>query len=92
MPPRRLDAAAPGFEQEFAAFLARNRDSDENVDRVAAAIVADVRTRGDAALLEYTRKLDRVDCDRAVRADGRVHGVDGDLGVRGCTEQCRRHI
>jgi histidinol dehydrogenase len=63
VPPRRLDAAAPGFEQAFAAFLNRNRDSDEDVDRVVADIVADVRTRGDAALLEYTRKLDRVDTD-----------------------------
>ena len=56
--PRRLDAAAPGFEAEFSAFLARNRDSDENVDRIAAEIVADVRARGDAALLDYTRRFD----------------------------------
>ncbi|MBV8186317.1 MAG: histidinol dehydrogenase [Alphaproteobacteria bacterium] len=65
MPPRRLDAAAPGFEQDFAAFLARNRDSDENVDRVVGEILADVRARGDTALLEYTRKFDRVDTDIA---------------------------
>ena len=65
MPPRRLDASAPNFEQAFAAFLARNRDSDENVDRIVADIVADVRARGDAALLEYTRKFDRVDTDIA---------------------------
>jgi len=65
VPPRRLDAAAPGFEQDFAAFLARNRDSDENVDRVVGEILADVRARGDTALLEYTRKFDRVDTDIA---------------------------
>ncbi|HTB39701.1 MAG TPA: histidinol dehydrogenase [Reyranella sp.] len=63
MPPERLDAAAPGFEQEFSAFLGRNRDTDENVDRIAAGIVADVRARGDAALVEYTRKFDKVDTD-----------------------------
>ena len=63
MPPKRLDASAPGFEKEFSAFLGRNRDSDENVDRIAADIVADVRARGDAALLEYTRKFDKVDTD-----------------------------
>jgi histidinol dehydrogenase len=63
VPPRRLDAAAPGFDQGFAAFLARNRDNDEDVDRVVGDIVADVRARGDAALLEYTRKFDRVDSD-----------------------------
>jgi histidinol dehydrogenase len=56
--PRRLDASAAGFERDFSAFLERNRDTDENVDRVAADIVADVRARGDAALLEHTRRFD----------------------------------
>jgi histidinol dehydrogenase len=61
--PLRLDASAPGFEHDFAAFLARNRDVDENVDRVVAEIIADVRARGDAAVAEYTRKFDHVDTD-----------------------------
>jgi histidinol dehydrogenase len=65
VPPKRLDASAPGFEREFSAFLGRNRDTDENVDRVAADIVADVRARGDAAVVEYTRKFDKVDTDAA---------------------------
>ncbi|WP_395711120.1 histidinol dehydrogenase [Reyranella sp.] len=59
--PLRLDAAAPDFEARFHAFLERNRDADENVDRVAADIIADVRARGDVALIEYTRKFDKVD-------------------------------
>jgi histidinol dehydrogenase len=61
--PLRLDAAAPGFDRDFATFLGRNRDADENVDRVVADIIADVRVRGDAAVVEYTRKFDRVDTD-----------------------------
>jgi histidinol dehydrogenase len=65
VPPKRLDASAPGFEKEFSAFLGCNRDTDENVDRIAADIVADVRARGDAAVLEYTRKFDKVDTDAA---------------------------
>ncbi len=69
MPPKegplRLDASAPGFDKEFSAFLGRNRDTDENVDRIAADIVADVATRGDAALVEYTKKFDRFDSDAA---------------------------
>ena len=65
MPPLRLDASAPGFEREFQAFLGRNRETDENVDRVVAGIVAEVRTRGDAALIEYTKKFDRFDTDAA---------------------------
>ncbi|MBS0539463.1 MAG: histidinol dehydrogenase [Proteobacteria bacterium] len=63
--PLRLDASAPGFEKDFAAFLGRNRDTDENVDRIAGDIVADVRKRGDAALLEYTKKFDRFGSDAA---------------------------
>ena len=58
--PLRLDAAAPGFDKDFSAFLARNRDTDENVDRVVADIIADVRARGDAAVVDYTRKFDHV--------------------------------
>jgi histidinol dehydrogenase len=61
--PKRLDAAAADFDKEFTAFLGRNRDSDENVDRVVADIVTDVRARGDAALLEYTRKFDWPEAD-----------------------------
>jgi histidinol dehydrogenase len=63
--PLRLDASAPDFEKEFSAFLGRNRDTDENVDRIATDIVADVRARGDAAVLEYTRKFDKVETDAA---------------------------
>ncbi len=61
--PLRLDAAAPGFEKVFSAFLGRNRDTDENVDRIAAEIVADVRARGDAAVVDYTRKFDWSELD-----------------------------
>ncbi len=58
--PLRLDASAAGFERDFSSFLARNRDTDENVDRIAADIVADVRARGDDALIDYTAKFDRL--------------------------------
>jgi histidinol dehydrogenase len=63
--PLRLDAAAPGFEKAFSAFLGRNRDTDENVDKIAAEIVADVRARGDAAVVDYTRKFDWPELDAA---------------------------
>ena len=56
---RRLDSQAPGFEGDFAALIAFESVQDAAVDATVAAIVADVRVRGDAALLEYTAKLDR---------------------------------
>ncbi len=57
--PRRLDSAAPGFEAELARLLAFEAAQDESVERATAAILGDVRARGDAALLEYTARFDR---------------------------------
>ena len=59
--PRELSSAAAGFEQDFEALLADKRESDEDVGAAVAAILEDVRTRGDAALVDYTRRFDRVD-------------------------------
>jgi len=58
--PRRLDAAAPGFETEFAALLAAKREADVDVNETVAAILADVRARGDDAVIGYTEKFDRI--------------------------------
>ena len=58
---RRLDAAAPGFDRELAALTAFEAAQDPAVDATVAQIVADVRARGDAALLEYTAKFDGVE-------------------------------
>ena len=57
--PRRLDAEAPGFERELAALIAFESAQNPAVEAAVAAILADVRIRGDAALLEYTAKFDR---------------------------------
>jgi len=58
---RRLDTAAPGFDGELAALIAFEAGQDPTIDATAAQIVSDVRTRGDAALLDYTRRFDRLD-------------------------------
>ncbi|MBX3463511.1 MAG: HEAT repeat domain-containing protein [Planctomycetes bacterium] len=58
--PLRLDARAADFETAFAAFLAKDRDSGADVDGVVRDIIADVRRRGDAAVLEYTARFDRL--------------------------------
>jgi histidinol dehydrogenase len=59
--PRRLDARDPDFSEEFAGLLAAREEAATDVDGVVAPILADVRQRGDAALLEYTRRFDRLD-------------------------------
>jgi len=58
--PRRLDARRPGFDVAFAALLSAKREMQRDVDRTVADIIADVRARGDAALIDYTRRFDRV--------------------------------
>jgi len=63
--PLRLDASKPDFDRDFSAFLARNRDTDEDVDRIVAEIIGEVRKRGDAAVVDYTRKLDKLETDAA---------------------------
>jgi histidinol dehydrogenase len=57
---RRLDAAHPDFERELAALSAFDVAQDPAVDATVARIIADVRARGDAALLDHTRQLDAV--------------------------------
>jgi len=56
----RLDSSSPGFDAALARLTAFDAVQDEKVDAAVAAIVADVRARGDAALLEYTARFDRV--------------------------------
>ena len=57
----RLDDRAPDFEARFSAFLTTKREVSADVDAAVADIIADVRARGDAALHEWTEKLDRFD-------------------------------
>ncbi len=56
---RRLDSADPGFAAALDALLAWESVADEAVTGTVTAILADVRRRGDAALVEYTRRFDR---------------------------------
>ncbi len=58
--PRRLVSTAPDFGDRFAALLAARDAEAANVDSVVAAILEDVRRRGDAAVVEYTNRFDRV--------------------------------
>ncbi len=59
--PLTLRAADPGFETAFRALLAAKREVSDDVDVAAAALIDDVRRRGDAALIDATRRFDRLD-------------------------------
>ncbi len=58
---RMLDSRDAGFEAEFAHLLVTETTVDRDVDRTVERILDDVRARGDVAVLEYTRRLDRVE-------------------------------
>ncbi|MFO0513626.1 MAG: histidinol dehydrogenase, partial [Rhodobacterales bacterium] len=55
-----LNTRDPGFEAAFTALLGLKREEAEDVDAAVAAIIADVRSRGDAAVLELTAVHDRL--------------------------------
>ena len=57
---RQLDAAQPDFQAQLTAVLAFEAGEDEAIDQAAARILADVKARGDAAVLEYTNRFDRL--------------------------------
>lgn len=59
--PARLDSRSADFAERLKALLAWEPVEDAAIERTVADIVADVRRRGDEAVLEYTRRFDRID-------------------------------
>jgi histidinol dehydrogenase len=58
--PLRLDARSPGFAEDFEAFVSARRGAHADVAGVVATIIAETRARGDAALIAFTERFDRV--------------------------------
>jgi histidinol dehydrogenase len=63
-----LTTADAGFEAQFGALLGQAREVAEDVDAAVAGIIADVRARGDRAVLELTARFDRLDLTPATLA------------------------
>ncbi len=57
---RQLNSTAPDFHAQLSALLAFEASTDAAVEQAVAGILADVKLRGDAALLEYTNRFDRL--------------------------------
>lgn len=57
----RLSTTDADFEAGFAALLGLKREISEDVDAAVRRIIADVRARGDEAVIEYTSRFDRLD-------------------------------
>ncbi|MCO5128536.1 MAG: histidinol dehydrogenase [Rhodobacteraceae bacterium] len=58
--PQFLNTSADDFEAAFAALLSMKREDAPDVDAAVAAIIADVRARGDAAVIELTARFDKL--------------------------------
>ena len=56
----RLTTTAADFPAAFAALLDQARETTDRVDTAVAAIIGEVRARGDAALLDFTARFDRL--------------------------------
>jgi histidinol dehydrogenase len=61
--PVRLDSRSADFAERFGSFLATKREASADIESAARAIVDDVASRGDLALIEATRRFDRLDLD-----------------------------
>ena len=82
--PVRLNSSSADFAGRFAGFLAMKREVSADIEAAARAIVDDVAARGDAALIEATRKFDRLE----VNAGGlRIKPAEIDAAVKACDAQ-----
>src|SRR3954463_4343144 len=79
--PVRLDTSSADFDPRFKQFLAAKREVSADVERATRAIVNDVAARGDAALIEATRKFDRLDIDASAL---RVTPAEIEAAVKAC--------
>jgi len=79
--PTRLDTRAADFAQRFRAFLDTKREISEDVEQAVRAIIADVTARGDDALVELTRRFDRVDLGAV---DLRVSAGEIEAATKSC--------
>ena len=66
---KRFASRDADFSRRLDALLAFEGAQDESVDRTVAAILADVKARGDAAVVEYTNRFDRLAVDSAAQLE-----------------------
>jgi histidinol dehydrogenase len=79
--PVRLDNSSVDFNEQFARFLNLKREAAADIESATRAIVDDVARRGDLALIEATRKFDRLDLDPGGL---RVTPAEVDAAVKAC--------
>lgn len=94
---RKLSSRNAGFNAELDQLLAFEETADEKLEATVTAILADVRKRGDRAVLEYTRKFDRLALENAREMElphAELHSALGGLSAeqRNALEQAAKRV
>ncbi|MEA2102258.1 MAG: histidinol dehydrogenase [Thermodesulfobacteriota bacterium] len=82
---KTISTNKPGWKDTLKGVLARGRNTPKGVEKTVGSIIEEIRTRGDTALFEYARKLDRFDPFEegfiidSGEIDRAAQGVDPDL-------------
>jgi histidinol dehydrogenase len=84
-----LRTAAPDFERRFRALLETKRERAEDVSAAVRDIIKDVRSRGDAALIELTRRFDRFEIEQQTI---RVSADEIAAGAAACPPEVREAL
>jgi histidinol dehydrogenase len=73
------------FEAQFTALLGAKREDSPDVDHIVAEIIADIRARGDEALLEYTQRFDRLDlaADKLAFSEAEIDALIAEVPAEG---------
>ena len=80
----RLSNKDADFESRFAALLAGKREASEDVDQIVRDILEDVRKRGDAAVVDYTKRFDRLEVQSL--AELRVSAAEIEAAIKDVPE------
>ena len=82
--PLRLSTSDQDFEARFQALLGMKREASADVDQAVRGIIADVRARGDAALIDLSKKFDSIDLGKVGL---RVTVAEVDRAVAQCSKE-----
>ncbi|MEN9912012.1 MAG: histidinol dehydrogenase, partial [Pseudomonadota bacterium] len=76
---RRLDSRTPDFQTQLIALTRFEVNANEAIEATVAAILKDVQARGDAAVLEYTHRFDRLNANSVAELEVPRHTLEAAL-------------
>lgn len=71
-----LDIRDKDFDQRFGTILSRGEETGREVEQIVLGIIAEVRQRGDAAVLELTRRFDRLEAESVAELEVSAAEID----------------